>query len=115
MVLKEFPEFMRRESNVVPHKQQNTPDIAGCYYTAKDGSQMVFWTCSANRESKEHMHDYDEYMVCLSGEYVVTMNGESYVLHPGDELYIPKGTMQGGRCKAGTRTIHAFGGKRIEG
>jgi quercetin dioxygenase-like cupin family protein len=52
-------------------------------------------------------------MVCLSGEYVVTIDGKEKVLHAGDEIVIPKGTLQGGRCKAGTRTIHAFGGKRI--
>jgi hypothetical protein len=34
-------------------------------------------------------------------------------MHAGDEIFIPKGTLQGGRCKKGTRTIHAFGGKRI--
>ena len=104
---------MMRPMNKVPMQQQNTPDIQGYYYTAADGSQMAFWTCMADRISEEHQHDYDEYMVCLSGEYVVTINGSETVLHSGDELFIPKGTVQGGRCKAGTRTIHAFGGRRI--
>ncbi len=104
---------MKREANKVPARQQNTPDVEGYYYTASDGSQMAFWTCLADRVSKEHRHDYDEYMVCLSGEYVVTLDGKEIVLRAGDELFIPKGTLQGGRCKAGTRTIHAFGGRRI--
>lgn len=108
-----FPDFMKRECNIVPVEQQNTPDIEGYYYTANDGSQMAFWTCNADRISKEHIHDYDEYMVCLDGEYVVTIDGEKHVLHAGDELFIPKGTLQGGSCKAGTRTIHAFGGTRV--
>ena len=112
--MENFPDFMKRGTNKVPQNQQNTPDIEGYYYTANDGSQMAFWTCLADRVSKEHVHDYDEYMVCLSGEYVVTIDGEESVLHAGDELFIPKGTLQGGRCKAGTRTIHAFGGKRIK-
>jgi hypothetical protein len=34
-------------------------------------------------------------------------------MKPGDELYIPKGTEQWGKCIAGTKTIHALGGKRI--
>lgn len=42
-----------------------------------------------------------------------TINGAETVLHAGGELFIPKGTVQGSRCKAGTRTIHAFGGRRI--
>ncbi len=112
-ILRDFPEFMKKPENMVPVRQQNTPDVQGYYYTASDGSQMVFWTCLADRISKEHIHDYDEYMACLSGEYVVTIDGKETVLHAGDEIVIPKGTLQGGRCKAGTRTIHAFGGKRI--
>lgn len=42
------------------------------------------------------------------------MNGEIIVLNPGDELFIPKGTLQSGECIAGTRTIHAFGAKRAD-
>lgn len=114
MNMKSFPEFMKRNANKIPAEQQNTPDIEGYYYTAPDGSQMAFWTCNADRVSKEHVHDYDEYMICVEGEYTVTINGEATVLHAGDELFIPKGALQGGSCKAGTRTIHAFGGKRIE-
>lgn len=113
-MMKEFPGFMKKEINKIPETQQNTPDIEGYYYTAKDGSQMAFWTHLADRVSKEHMHDYDEYMVCLCGEYIVSIDGKDIVLHAGDELFIPKGTLQGGRCKAGTRTIHAFGGRRIK-
>ena len=109
-----FPDFMKREANKIPSEQQNTPDIEGYYYTAPDGSQMAFWTCMADRVSKEHIHDYDEYMICVEGEYTVTINGEATVLHAGDELFIPKGSLQGGGCKAGTRTIHAFGGKRVK-
>lgn len=108
-----FPDFMKKSVNRVPNQQQNTPDIDGYYYTAQDGSQIAFWTCLADRISNEHIHDFDEYMVCLSGEYTVTMEGKETILHAGDEIVIPKGTLQGGGCKAGTRTIHAFGGKRI--
>ena len=43
----------------------------------------------------------------------VLMNGNETILNPGDELIIQKGTVQSGSCKAGTRTIHAFGGQRI--
>ena len=109
-----FPDFMNRPANQVPVRQQNTPGVHGVFYTAADGSQMAAWACTADAESKEHMHDYDEYMVCLSGEYVLIIDGVETMLHAGDEIVIPKGTMQGGRCKAGTRTIHAFGGTRIQ-
>ncbi|MEA4972153.1 hypothetical protein SDC9_88861 [bioreactor metagenome] len=111
--MKDFPEFMKNEKNHIGSSQQNTEDIDGYFYEGDDGSQMAFWTCYSNRTSNEHMHEFDEYMVCVSGQYTVTMNGQKFVLNPGDELFIPKGTVQGGSCVAGTRTIHAFGGKRI--
>jgi len=112
--MQDFPDFMKISANQIESSQQNTKDIVGYYYTANDGSQMAFWTCYEDRESAEHCHAFDEYMVCVSGQYWVTMNGIETVLHPGDELFIPKGTVQSGRCKAGTRTIHAFGGRRIK-
>ena len=108
-----FPDFMFSAKNKIPASQQNTPDIEGYYYTAKDGSQMAFWTYKADRISKEHKHDYDEYMICVEGEYIVTIDGVEHKLLAGDELFIPKGSLQGGRVKAGTRSIHAFGGQRV--
>ena len=47
------------------------------------------------------------------GQYIAYLDGKEATLGPGDELFIPKGTEQWGKCIAGTRTIHAFGGKRI--
>lgn len=110
--MKDFPEFMKNQRNRISSSQQNTDDIEGYFYEGADGSQMAFSMCYSDRESKLHKHDFDEYMVCVSGQFTVYMNGQEYVLNPGDELFIPKGTEQGGRCIAGTRTIHAFGGKR---
>ena len=110
----EFPDFMKRQANVVPSAQQNTLGIEGYYYTANDGSQMAFWTCSEDRESEEHIHEYDEYVICASGEYTVIVDNKDFILHAGEEFLISKGTKHGGRCKAGTRTIHAFGGTRVK-
>ena len=111
--MKDFPEFMKSEKNHISSNQQNTKDIDGYFFEGEDGSQVAFWTCYSDRTSKEHKHEFDEYMVCVCGQYTVTMDGQEFVLNPGDELFIPKGTVQGGSCIAGTRTIHAFGGKRI--
>ncbi len=111
--MKDFPDFMKNEKNHISSQQQNTKDIDGYFFEGEDGSQMAFWTCYSDRTSKEHKHEFDEYMVCVYGKYTVTMNGQEYILNPGDELFIPKGTIQGGSCIAGTRTVHAFGGKRI--
>lgn len=104
---------MKSPRNRVSPTEQNTQDIEGYYYTGADSAQMAFWTCHAARTSNKHTHEFDEYMVCISGQYTVIMNDKKYILNPGDEIFIPKGTEQWGRCIAGTRTIHAFGGKRI--
>ena len=40
---------------------------------------------------------------------------EGLRIEMSDELFIPKGSLQGGRVKAGTRSIHAFGGQRVKG
>ncbi len=55
--------------------------------------------------------------VCRDGfdEIIVSIDGVEHVLHSGDELFIPEGSVQGGRVKAGTRFIHAFGGQRVKG
>jgi quercetin dioxygenase-like cupin family protein len=111
--MKDFPEFMKNEKNRIDEADQNTKDVVGYFFEGADGSQMAFWTVYADRHSKEHMHDFDEYMICVCGEYTVIIDGKQTVLHSGDEFFIPKRTWHGGKCVAGTRTIHAFGGKRI--
>jgi mannose-6-phosphate isomerase-like protein (cupin superfamily) len=111
--MEHFPGFMKRPPNRVPSGRQNTEDVEGFYYTAADGSQAAFWECRSDRESAVHVHDFDEYMVVVAGEYTARLNGREVVLKPGDELFIPAGTAQSGKCRAGTRTVHFFGGKRI--
>lgn len=110
----DFPAFMKNAKNRVPVNAQNTNDIEGYYFEGKDGSQMAFWTCHSQMESAKHRHDFDEYMVVIAGQYTVCFAEKEVVLNPGDELYIPAGTLQWGRCRANTRTIHAFGGMRIK-
>lgn len=111
--MESFPEFMKRGRNRVPTESQNTEDIEGYFYEAADGSQMAFWECLSDRVSRKHTNDFDEYMVCISGRYVACFADQEVTLGPGDELLIPGGTEQWGRCTRGTRTIHAFSGRRI--
>ncbi|HOW43708.1 MAG TPA: cupin domain-containing protein [Candidatus Aminicenantes bacterium] len=111
--MEHFPDFMKNAMNRIDPRQQNTADIEGYYYEGRDGSQAAFWECRSDRVSREHAHDFDEYMVCVSGEYVACLDGREVRLKPGDELFIPRGTVQRGTCRAGTRTIHFFGGKRV--
>lgn len=109
-----FPKFMKETAKRIDQSEQNTPDIEGFYYEGK-GGQAAFWSCHSARESKKHTHAFDEYMAVLSGEFTLCTEGKETVLEAGDEAFIPAGTEQWGRCAAGTRTIHAFGGQRIKG
>jgi len=105
---------MKNPVNRIKQSSQYTKDIEGFVYDGKDGSQIAFWTCFEDRNSNEHFHDFDEYLVCVYGQYNVHINGNTVILKPGDELLIPAGVPHRGNCIAGTRTIHAFGGKRAE-
>ena len=111
--MKDFPDFMKNKMNHINAAEQNTADIDGYFYEGADGSQMAFWTCSSDGTSKAHTHPFDEYMVCVHGQYTAYFNNNAYVLDPGDEINIPAGVEHWGKVIAGTRTIHAFGGKRI--
>ena len=90
--MKSFPDFMKHPDSLIDASQQNTEDIEGYYFEGADGSQMTHLECHKDRVSSKHTHSFDEYMVCVSGEYVVCLNEKEIILKPGDELFIPKGT-----------------------
>lgn len=73
---------------------------------------MAFWTCYSDRVSKEHKHEFDEYTVVVCGQYTAIIDGKEIVLNPGDEIFVPKGTLQGGRYIAGTRNNFSFWRKK---
>ena len=112
--MKDFPEFMKNSKNRVENKDQYSKDIEGYFFEGADGSQMAFWTCFTDGISAKHTHPFDEYVVCVQGRYTVLIDGREVVLEAGDEFFIPKETEHGCSRIAGTRTIHAFGGKRIQ-
>ena len=109
-----FPQFMKSPVNRIPTSSQSTPGVEGYVFDGADGSQMAFWTCRETAISKPHVHDFDEYMIVVSGRYVLILDGKRVVLEAGAEYFIPKGTVQAGEVLAGTRTIHAFGGHRTD-
>ena len=109
-----FPGIYENPKYKIKQSSQYTKDIEGYVFEGVDCSRLTFWTCHENRESAVHTHEYDEYLVCVHGQYKVLIEGKSITLNPGNELYIPKGTSHAGESIAGTRTIHAFGGKSAE-
>jgi len=109
----EFPDFMRNKRNAIDQRFQSN-GVEGYIYDGADGSQMAHWTCRKNGTSKEHTHEYDEYCVVVQGGYTLIIGGRSILLEAGKEYFIPKGAPHAGEFIAGTRTIHAFGGRRAE-
>jgi len=103
---------MKNPANLIAAESQYTSDIEGYVFDGADGSQMAFWTMPRARKSAEHAHDYDEYMLVVQGKYTLIMGKARVTLGPGQEYLIPKGIIHGGEAESGTRTIHAFGGKR---
>ncbi|HEY4977750.1 MAG TPA: cupin domain-containing protein [Candidatus Acidoferrum sp.] len=110
--MNEFPEFMKSSANRIATTSQSTPGVHGYVFDGADGSQMAFWTCRENAVSAPHTHEYDEYMVVVDGCYTLVVGDKRIPLRAGEEYFIPSGVTHGGEVVAGTRTIHAFGGRR---
>jgi uncharacterized protein YdcH (DUF465 family)/quercetin dioxygenase-like cupin family protein len=51
------------------------------------------YTDPPGREWRDYRHDSDELVTVVDGRLEVSMRGESYVLEPGDELFIPRGVV----------------------
>jgi quercetin dioxygenase-like cupin family protein len=110
----DFPDFMKRSANRIATSSQATPGVEGYVFDGADGSQMAFWTCRETALSVPHVHDYDEYMVVVQGCYTLIIEGQRIPVKAGEEYFIPRGLRHGGEPLAGTRTIHAFGGRRAD-
>ncbi len=111
--MKDFPEFMKSSGNLISASSQSH-GVKGWVYDGTDGKQMAYWICETGGESKEHVHDYDEYVAVVQGTYTLIIDGKRIDLCRGDEYFIPKNTLHAGEFIAGTRTIHCFGGTRAE-
>ena len=104
---------MKSPANAISSKALSR-GIEGYVFDGVDGSQMAFWECQTDGQSAEHVHDFDEYFVVLQGVYTLIIEGRKVPVSPGQEHFIPKGLPHAGEFVAGTRTIHAFGGKRAK-
>jgi quercetin dioxygenase-like cupin family protein len=108
----EFPAFMKQPANRIATASQATPGVEGYIFDGADNSQMAFWTCRETASSAPHSHDFDEYMLVVEGRYTLIIDGKKIAVEAGHEYFIPRGVSHGGEVIAGTRTIHAFGGRR---
>jgi len=106
-----FPQFIRSRRNAIAASSQSA-GVEGWLFDGADGSQVAFWQCTRRVDSEEHVHDFDEYVVVVQGEYTVVIDGTVTVIGAGEEFLIHRGVPHSGSFIAGTRTIHAFGGRR---
>jgi quercetin dioxygenase-like cupin family protein len=111
--MNEFPGFMKHAANRVAASDQATSGVEGYVFDGVDGSQMAFWTCYEDANSGIHVHEFDEYLLVIQGCYTLIINGQRIPLGVGGEYFIERGTPHAGEVLAGTRTIHAFGGHRV--
>jgi len=65
---------------------------------------MAFWTCEKSGKSEEHVHEYDEYMIVVSGQYNLIFNDQKVEIKAGEEYYIPKGMRHAGEFIKGTKS-----------
>ena len=105
---------MKRPVNRIATSSEATPGVEGYVFDGLDGSQMAFWTCRETALCVPHVHDFDEYMIVVQGCYTMIVDGKRIPVRAGEEYFIPQGLLHGGEPVAGTRTIHAFGGRRAE-
>jgi mannose-6-phosphate isomerase-like protein (cupin superfamily) len=116
--MKEFPEFMKQAANRIASGSQATRGVEGYVFDGADGSQMAFWTCRETAASAAHVHEFDEYIVVVQGCYTLILyadvESKRIPIKAGEEYYIPRGVLHGGEVEGGTRTIHAFGGRRAD-
>src|SRR5215469_717104 len=110
----DFPGFMKRTANRIATSSQATPGVEGYVFDGAEGSQMVFWTCREAAVSSPHVHDFDEYLMVVQGCYTLVFGNRRVPVKAGEEYFIPKGVPHGGEVIGGTRTIHAFGGRRAD-
>jgi quercetin dioxygenase-like cupin family protein len=108
----DFPDFVKNPANRIASSSQYTQDVEGYVFDGADGSQVALWTAHADRISKEHVHDFDEYVLVIEGRCAVILGRERIELQAGQEFVVPKGTPQRMEVSAGTRTMHVFGGRR---
>ncbi|HEY5146789.1 MAG TPA: cupin domain-containing protein [Polyangiaceae bacterium] len=112
-----FPAFMQRAANRITSSSQHASGVEGYVFDGIDGidgSQMAFWTVERDAVTAEHVHEFDEWFLVVEGSYTLTLDGREVRVGAGQEYVIPKGTRIAGRVTAGTRTVHAFGGRRAE-
>ncbi len=109
-----FPAFLTGAKNRVAEASLRLPGVEASVFDGADGTQVILCHAKADAETAEEWRDFDEYLVVMEGSYLLRINGLEMELGAGREFVIPRGARIAGRFAAGTRTMHALGGRRFE-
>jgi len=109
-----FPAFLTNPANRVAEASLHIPGVDVYVFDGADGTQLTLCHAKSDASTGEQWRDSDEYLVVLEGNYVVSINGMEIQLGAGREFVVPRGARISGRFAAGTRTLHAFGGRGLK-
>lgn len=109
-----FPAFLLGPANRVAAESLKLPGVEAYVFDGADGTQLTLCHAKSEATSAEQWRDFDEYLAVLEGTCVLTINGLEIQLGAGREFVIPRGARISARYAAGTRTLHAFGGRAFQ-
>ncbi|MFP2929427.1 SRPBCC domain-containing protein [Pyxidicoccus sp. 3LG] len=109
-----FPTFLTTPANRVDGAALHAPGVEAFLFDGADGNQVVLCHAKSDVDTGEHPQDFEEYFMVLEGTYLLTIMDTEFKLEAGREFVVPKGARIRRRCKAGTRTLHAFGGRGLK-
>jgi uncharacterized protein YndB with AHSA1/START domain len=109
-----FPAFMTGPANCVAEASLRIPGVEAYVFDGADGTQLLLCHAKSDADTGEQWRDADEYLAVLEGRYVLSINGMEIQLDAGREFVIPRSARISGRFTAGTRTLHAFGGRGLK-
>jgi len=73
MIMPEFPVFMKNHANRIAASSQSTDDIKGYVFDGADGSQVALCNAHPDRVSREHVRDFDEYLLVIAGRCAIVL------------------------------------------
>ncbi|MCP3136914.1 SRPBCC domain-containing protein [Pyxidicoccus xibeiensis] len=109
-----FPTFLTTPGNRLDGAALRVPGVEVHMFDGADGNQLTLCHAKSDADTGEHLQDFEEYLVVLEGTYVLSINGTDFTLGAGREFVVPRGARIRGRYTAGTRTLHAFGGRGLK-
>ena len=109
----QLPQFAKSGQDEVSLKSHFSPNIKGWVFDGKSGNQVTLWECDDDGVSQPHTHEFDEWLIVISGEYTICSERKRVPLAAGQQCYIPAGIKHWGTYKKHTQTINLFGGKRV--